>query len=1191
MKRTFLDWKKPCIPTLVEHLLARHRTEGGDFYDLSEYVLVFPNRSASKRFLTVLADYAYQNHCTIEPPRVKQMGDFLELLYEQKCPCASLLTQQVVWMTALKEMYAQNPELLKTVFPNPPQNDDMLAWLNMGVELADIYQELVRENVDFTQVFSLCQQMMQAGTPEGVELSQENVFLNENENSTGNAGGDSAENELEDAAESRTPSLFFPVQEMKRWEFLSQLQTFYHAHIDELGLWDRQAARLFALRNEASSGPPSRDFQISFRLGIVGCVDLNNIHRAFLERVSPQVEIFVFAPESLQDSFEADGCLKSGKWKFMEPELNQKLHSVLVQSTTPEEQIQSAVEWLRGIAPRYAVEEITIGLADESLEPTLLQSLALAGVPTERAGKKVLSDLQPWKLLNQMKEYYESIAAVQPDAVLADLMETVGPTYETLAVILRHGDIGNYLRSLTHEDGSPLIFGDWLAELDSYFNQYFPDQMPSPAELEERHADFPALCTAYLEIHSMLEAFAKEYGNFHSMLMIVTQFLKKVYCWKTNYSSTDDAEYQIIRGCIDINHAFSDKFQLPQALLTDLKLTLPQALEILLSRMAPKQISNSSVPGTISIQRWLDLPLDDSEAMMVMGVNENFVPESVIEHIVLPNRLRSLLRVKTNENRFERDVYNLSAILASHQDVRVSFGRLSVDGDTLFPSRLLLTERSDAIISQVEAFFSEPQEPEKSGISEILEEKNKEIIENGKSAEDADFKGNVESEDGGEIFSRDETEIGDLFRTPPVPRTLPPIQEMSVTGFSTYLTNPYLYYLQNVLRLETVNDCSRELAAADFGTLVHDVMERFGLAEIARQKKLEAGETLTSVIPGKSIPETFIPETFISETDISSGKDVPSGMETFSGSETSLKAGKILKTGKESETGTPSEPLLEETKRIQNLLNVILNQVFAQRYKGSTLPVVSIQREQLRERLMVFAEKQALQYAAGWQIFCVEQPFRVCLRENGGCGKILLCGEEKTPSPMMLRGRLDRIDFRTKPDGTVEWRVWDYKTFNMTPEKKHFHSVKIPDELLPEKWYDLQLPLYRHLLCASRAQIQGQIQARNPETSGRLGDAEPRTETELRSEAEPLAEAGSLADPVLSRLATFRTVNLKVGYILLPKKVADIKFLEADWDEDVFRSAEECVRCVADAVHDGKFRNNGEVWEPDSEMDWILNPN
>jgi len=1045
MNRTFLDWNRPSIPALTEYLLATHHVPGSNYYDLSDYVLVFPNRASSKRFLTVLADCAWQNHCTIEPPRVKHMGDFMELLYEQKAPCASLLTQQVIWSQALREVHVESPVLFASMFPNAPDRNDAEAWFTMGAQLAEIFQEIVRENLDFREVYALCQ-----------------------------AIASDAEQEKKD---------FFPYQEVRRWEFLARVEALYFQRLDAAGLWDRQAARLFALRNNpvnpgnasgtaAASGLnllASRDFQINFRLGIVGCVDLSALQREFLKRVSSQTDVFIFAPESMKDRFEEDGTLKPGKWSRLEPELNERLKQNLFQETKPEEQVQRVIEWLRKIAPRTSIDEITLGLVDESLEPLLLQQLALNGVPTLRSGKKMLPDLQPWRLLKRMCEYFQSIASYQPGKPLAELMEAVGPEYETLALFLRQEDVGNYLRSLQNEMGEPVISGDWIVELDKYFNQYYPARMPHPASkgAENLRNGFPNLFRAYQMIHSILFEYAVEYVNFHSLLSIVMQFLKRICCWKVNYDSEDEEEYQIIRGCMELNHVFSDKLQIPQQFLPFLDLTLPQALNLLLTQTTQKQMVTSSIPGTISIQRWLDLALDDSSALALLGMNENFIPESVSEHIFLPNQLRVKLNVKTNESRLERDVYNLSLILASRRDVCLTLGRISTDGQTLFPSRLLLTDATDGLISQVVELFEEPKEPEPEG-----------TLKSGK------------------------TSVSRLFQTPAVPDSFPPVCEMSVTDFSVYIQNPYLFYLQRVLRLNEVNDAARELDAANFGTLFHDVVQAFGQKEIARQKELE----LDSVAESERL------------------------------------------------TRDPKE-LEAEKNRIKTELLGILKQYAFARFGSQVLPVVNIQCSQLEERLAVLAEKQAEQYRDGWRIWSVEQPISAYLRTSGGRGGVLRFGPTKPletdAMPMLIRGKLDRIDFRRSEDGSLDWRIWDYKTFKETPTEKHFGWNKMKDSVAPEDWKDLQLPLYLHLLRSAR-----------------------------QSHLPGYADLDLIDSP-----------RVRVGYILVPKKAESTRFCEADWTESVLLTAEEKIREIAEKVHAKQFPNSGDlsIWDRGAVLDWIMN--
>jgi hypothetical protein len=117
------------------------------------------------------------------------------------------------------------------------------------------------------------------------------------------------------------------------------------------------------------------------------------------------------------------------------------------------------------------------------------------------------------------------------------------------------------------------------------------------------------------------------------------------------------------------------------------------------------------------------------------------------------------------------------------------------------------------------------------------------------------------------------------------------------------------------------------------------------------------------------------------------------------------------------------------------------------RYRDS-LPSVLVQGEQIKRRLVAFANWQASWFAQGWRILHVE------LEAIGTAASILV--DDK---PFYLTGRIDRIDVNTH---TGEIAIIDYKTGD---------SLATPDDRHREKgeWIDLQLPLYRHLVLGTKA--------------------------------------------------------------------------------------------------------------------------
>lgn len=137
---------------------------------------------------------------------------------------------------------------------------------------------------------------------------------------------------------------------------------------------------------------------------------------------------------------------------------------------------------------------------------------------------------------------------------------------------------------------------------------------------------------------------------------------------------------------------------------------------------------------------------------------------------------------------------------------------------------------------------------------------------------------------------------------------------------------------------------------------------------------------------------------------------------------------------------------LTDAARITRFLMQALERRVALTYGGTALPAVAVQVEQLRRRLIGFADWQARRRRDGWRIHAVEWT------PPGGELAFDVDGE-----PIGLRGRIDRID--THSDG--RWAVLDYKTSDrdvaqQDPSQNHRRN--------DGTWIDLQLPLYRLLV-------------------------------------------------------------------------------------------------------------------------------
>jgi ATP-dependent helicase/nuclease subunit B len=189
---------------------------------------------------------------------------------------------------------------------------------------------------------------------------------------------------------------------------------------------------------------------------------------------------------------------------------------------------------------------------------------------------------------------------------------------------------------------------------------------------------------------------------------------------------------------------------------------------------------------------WHELLWDDSAALLLTGFNEGRVPESVPIDMLLPSPIRRSLGLHDEALLAARDVYLTTALIHTKERFALVGGRHSLIGDPLRPSRLA---------------FHRPD----GGIPDALQH-----------AFPAEVEAMPEAPQG---------EAAEARRLPMLSNA-PELQRISATDFKAYIASPYLYYVERLLKLGTVSDRERELNPANFGNLVHYVLEQFGQGDL-----------------------------------------------------------------------------------------------------------------------------------------------------------------------------------------------------------------------------------------------------------------------------------------------------------------------------------------------------------------------
>ena len=200
---------------------------------------------------------------------------------------------------------------------------------------------------------------------------------------------------------------------------------------------------------------------------------------------------------------------------------------------------------------------------------------------------------------------------------------------------------------------------------------------------------------------------------------------------------------------------------------------------------------------------WLELPFLDADELVITGFNEGRVPESVVGHAFLPDRLRRGLGLPDNESRTKRDCEILRMALACRDEgaVKVFFRAIDAQGDVLKPSRLLFEGVDEQeLVRRVRTFY---------GVRAGTEEaRTPDLPEN--------WRLKLE-----------------------IPPERKPLAFTSPSSLDLYLRCPFTYCLKKTFG-EQKDDRAEELDPSEFGNLIHGALERWGAGALKDSEDADA---------------------------------------------------------------------------------------------------------------------------------------------------------------------------------------------------------------------------------------------------------------------------------------------------------------------------------------------------------------
>lgn len=538
-----------------------------------------------------------------------------------------------------------------------------------------------------------------------------------------------------DVAQAELP----PLEEPERWQAMAALQDRYEAVLERAGLIDPS---LHAIDSGDNIGNGLD------AIVLLGCVDLTNLARTLLRRTACEVHALVALDSGLHD----DGVVDETHWR--DAEIDADPQDVFV-TGSPDEQ--------GALAVRAAVDMDTsaIGTADESL----------AGAVRRAADGHGLSVHVAWGA---------PAAASGPGKLLGDI-----------GLLLRERSfvaIGRVLRC-------PLVVAS-LAAQDQQFLQ-LPRALDAYEAAALPTSAFGKIPVGHERVGQARRIVVHARKAVLGALKPLRGKRRAMREWAAGIESAlvalldpaqDDLGSVSMAAIEAIGQELRTLASLPASLDAS-PVPAHETISLVLAQLARRGAAGEPGGEDLDVLGWLELPLDPSPAMVIMGAHHSTLPGASTLGPLLTEGLRRSLGLPGEARKLARDAASMAMLLGGGRRVRFVLGTTDTSAEPLLPSTLLLRGSGDGparVLERVRgAFETLPSEP---------------------------------------ALDECRYRVGVMHEAPP-------ITSMAVTSFKNYIESPYLFYLRHALRLREIEPrpLIARLETNTFGTLLHEALRRFSL--------------------------------------------------------------------------------------------------------------------------------------------------------------------------------------------------------------------------------------------------------------------------------------------------------------------------------------------------------------------------
>ncbi len=525
-----------------------------------------------------------------------------------------------------------------------------------------------------------------------------------------------------------------------RWLELAELERVLLKTMQESGLADP----LEELKKIITVPAPFRDIR---HVVLIGMPELPLPVRNLLEQIRIQngisIHVFIFAPETHRVRFDDWGCVLPEAWSGYPLDFrNANLHVV----HDPAEMAACARKLLTGQGI-FEPDRYRISVTDRRFAPWLIRGF---------------SDLCP---------------CYDPAGISAGKLR-VAPFLHCLADLATENSATSIRAFFDHPDSLRFLAGQngqdkLLAAADAFFTA----RLPETIRADSPNTD-PVLSEAFEKIFSWREMLLKSVGMTETVRVILDSVWQSDPPPKTGVLFADEAEA--------VKKALFHFERSPLLRALPCNEYLP-ALSNHLERM---ELYPVHAADAVELPGFLDLPFLAAEQVIVCGMNEGIIPESLPPDPYLSDKKRKLLHLPDNAARYARDCFYLDRLLVLYPGLHLISCKTDENGAPLrFPTLYFTGAEPEELRARVKHLFapeSPAEPPPETGFRFRLT---------------PDFSGAFLGEDG--------------------------ITRLSVTDFKELLASPVRAFFTRHLKMEELAVNEVEMNPAVLGTLCHEALEHF----------------------------------------------------------------------------------------------------------------------------------------------------------------------------------------------------------------------------------------------------------------------------------------------------------------------------------------------------------------------------